>query len=111
MKDMGEADVIFGIRIKIEENGISLTHSHYIEKVLKRFKAFDYSPSRTPMDPNVKLMPNMGEPVSQLKYSHVIGSLMYVRTSTRPDIVYVVGKLRYPPVLKGYSDASWISNI
>ena len=83
MKDLGEADVILGIRIKREADGISLTQSHYIEKVLKKFKAFDSSPMSTPMDPNVKLMPNTGNPVSQLHYSQEIGSLMYAMTSTR----------------------------
>ncbi|GJX97043.1 zinc finger, CCHC-type containing protein [Tanacetum coccineum] len=33
MKDMGEADVILGIRIKHESNGITISQSHYIEKV------------------------------------------------------------------------------
>ncbi|GKD31919.1 zinc finger, CCHC-type containing protein, partial [Tanacetum coccineum] len=32
MKDMGEADVILGIRIKHESNRIAVSHSHYIEK-------------------------------------------------------------------------------
>ncbi|GJX56434.1 zinc finger, CCHC-type containing protein [Tanacetum coccineum] len=32
MKDMGEADVILGIRIKHESNGIAISQSHYIEK-------------------------------------------------------------------------------
>ncbi|GJX62480.1 zinc finger, CCHC-type containing protein [Tanacetum coccineum] len=32
MKDMGEADVILGIRIKHESNGIEISQSHYIEK-------------------------------------------------------------------------------
>ncbi|GKD01344.1 zinc finger, CCHC-type containing protein, partial [Tanacetum coccineum] len=31
MKDMGEADVILGIRIKHESNGIAISQSHYIE--------------------------------------------------------------------------------
>ncbi|GJR51390.1 ribonuclease H-like domain-containing protein [Tanacetum coccineum] len=33
MKDMGEADVIFGIRIKHESKGIYISPSHYIEKL------------------------------------------------------------------------------
>ncbi|GJR00962.1 hypothetical protein Tco_0523946 [Tanacetum coccineum] len=32
IKDMGEADVILGIRIKHESNGIAISQSHYIEK-------------------------------------------------------------------------------
>ncbi|GJU15450.1 zinc finger, CCHC-type containing protein [Tanacetum coccineum] len=37
MKDMGEADVILGIKIKRENKGIVITQSHYIEKILKKF--------------------------------------------------------------------------
>ncbi|KAK1413803.1 hypothetical protein QVD17_35586 [Tagetes erecta] len=36
MKDMGEAEVILGIRITRENNKISISQSHYIEKVLKK---------------------------------------------------------------------------
>ncbi|GKE45242.1 zinc finger, CCHC-type containing protein, partial [Tanacetum coccineum] len=50
MKDMGEADVILGIRIKHESNGIAISQSHYIEKVLKKFNYFDCTPVSTPMD-------------------------------------------------------------
>ncbi|GKB68865.1 zinc finger, CCHC-type containing protein [Tanacetum coccineum] len=93
MKDMGEADVILGIRIKHESNGIAISQSHYIEKVLKKFNYFDYTPVSTPMDTSKKLMLNKGQAVSQLEYSRVIGCLMYAMTCTRPDIAFVVGKL------------------
>ncbi|KAI3701767.1 hypothetical protein L6452_27096 [Arctium lappa] len=93
MKDMGEAKVILGIRIKRENKGIAITQSHYIEKVLKKFNYFDCSLVSTPFDPSVKLMPNSGEAVSQLEYSKAIGCLMYAMTSTRPDIAFAVGKL------------------
>ncbi|GJW98518.1 retrovirus-related pol polyprotein from transposon TNT 1-94, partial [Tanacetum coccineum] len=35
MKDIGEADVIFGIKNKHESNGKEISQSHYIDKVLK----------------------------------------------------------------------------
>ena len=38
MKDLGEADVILGIKIKTDGGRIKLIQSHYIEKVLNRFK-------------------------------------------------------------------------
>ncbi|GJZ69292.1 zinc finger, CCHC-type containing protein [Tanacetum coccineum] len=90
MKDMGEDDVIIGIRIKHEIS--------------------------TPMDRSEKLMHNNGQAVSQLEYSKGIGCLMYAMTCARPGIAFVVGKLSrlmysgYPLVLEGYTDASWISN-
>ncbi|GJT11365.1 zinc finger, CCHC-type containing protein [Tanacetum coccineum] len=144
MKDMGEADVILGIRIKHESNGIAIYQSHYIEKVLKKFNYFDCTPVSTPMDTSEKLMPNNGQAVSQLEYSRVISCLIYAMTCTRPDIAFFVGKLSmytsnpgtqhwqviqrvlkylkktmdyrliytgYPSVLKGYTNASWNSNI
>ncbi|GJR62246.1 hypothetical protein Tco_1504408 [Tanacetum coccineum] len=67
MKDIGEADVILGIKIKRENKGIVITQSHYIEKILKKFNHEDCSPS--------------------------IGCLMYAMASTRPDIAYVVSRL------------------
>ncbi|GKA33268.1 zinc finger, CCHC-type containing protein [Tanacetum coccineum] len=116
MKNMGEDDVILGIMIKHESNGISISQSHYIEKVLKKFNYFDCTLVSTLMDTSEKLISNNGQAVSQLEYSRVIGCLMYVMTCTRPGIAFVVGKLRrltytgYPSVLEGYTYASWISN-
>nr|GEY32843.1 zinc finger, CCHC-type [Tanacetum cinerariifolium] len=60
MKDMGEADVILGIRIKHESNGIAISQSHYIEKVLKKFNYSDCTPVSTPLDTCENLMPNRG---------------------------------------------------
>ncbi|GKF06427.1 zinc finger, CCHC-type containing protein, partial [Tanacetum coccineum] len=93
MKDMGEADVILGIKIKCENKGIVITQSHYSEKILKKFNREDCSPVSTSMDPVEKVKLNTFKPMDQLKYSRDIGCLMYAMTSTRPDIAYVVGRL------------------
>ncbi|GKE46370.1 zinc finger, CCHC-type containing protein [Tanacetum coccineum] len=111
MKDMGEADVILGIRIKHESNGIAISQSYYIEKVLKKFNYFDCTPVSTLMDTSEKLMPNNGQAVSQLEYSRVIGCLMYVMTCTRPDIAFAVGKLnRYTsnPGTQHWQAIQWV---
>ncbi|GJT60651.1 hypothetical protein Tco_1004184, partial [Tanacetum coccineum] len=57
-------DVLLGIRIKHESNGLAISQSHYIEKVLKKFNYSDCTLVSTPMD-----------------------------TSEKPDIAFVVGKL------------------
>ncbi|GKD14744.1 zinc finger, CCHC-type containing protein, partial [Tanacetum coccineum] len=93
IKDMKEADVILSIRTKHESNGLEISQSHYIKKVLKKFNYFDFTLVSTPMDTSEKLMPNNGEAVSQLEYSRVIGCMMYAMTCTRPDIAFVVGNL------------------
>nr|GEU95160.1 zinc finger, CCHC-type [Tanacetum cinerariifolium] len=93
MKDMGEANAIFGIKITCENKGIVITQSHYIKKILKKFNREDCSPVSTPINPVEKLKPNTGKPVDQLEYSKAIGCLMYAMTSTRPNIAYDVGRL------------------
>ncbi|GJW11835.1 zinc finger, CCHC-type containing protein [Tanacetum coccineum] len=93
MKDMGETDVILGIKIKRENKRIVITQSHYIEKILKKFNCEDCSLVSTPMNPVEKLKPNTCKLVDQLEYSRAIGCLMYVMTRTRPDIAYAVGRL------------------
>nr|GEU74520.1 hypothetical protein [Tanacetum cinerariifolium] len=93
VKDIGEADVILGIKIKCKNKRIVITQSHYIEKILKKFNREDCSSVSTLIDPVEKLKPNTGKPVNQLEYSRAIGCLMYAVTSTRPDIAYVVGRL------------------
>jgi hypothetical protein len=55
MKDPGEADVILNIKLVKADGGITLSQSHYVEKVLKRFDFFDCKPSPTPYDPSVTL--------------------------------------------------------
>ncbi|GJZ77064.1 hypothetical protein Tco_0641736 [Tanacetum coccineum] len=95
MIDIGETDVILGIKIKRENKGIIITQSRYIEKILKKFNREDCSQVSTPipMDSVEMLMSNTRKPVDQLEYSRAIGCLMYAMTSTRPDIAYTVGRL------------------
>jgi hypothetical protein len=55
MKDLGEADVILNIKLIKEESGITLSQSHYVEKVFSRFGYMDSKSSPTPYDPSVTL--------------------------------------------------------
>jgi hypothetical protein len=69
MKDLGEADVILNIKLIKGEDGITLSQSHYVEKVLTRFGHMDYKPVATPYDPSYTLCKYEGKPVNQLLYS------------------------------------------
>nr|GEV65942.1 zinc finger, CCHC-type [Tanacetum cinerariifolium] len=80
MKDMGEADIILGIKIKRENKWIVITLSHYIEKIFKKFNREGCSPTSTLMNPVEKLKPNTRKPVDQFEYSRAIGCLMYAMT-------------------------------
>ena len=92
MKDLGVADVILGIKISRTFGGLILSQSHHIEKLLDKFDKDESNISRTPVDINLHLSKKIGQNISQLEYSRIIGSLMYVMNCTRPDIAYSISK-------------------
>jgi hypothetical protein len=94
MKDLGEDDVILKIKLLREGNGgVTLVQSHYVEKVLSRFGYSECEPAPTPYDPSKLLKKNRRISRDQLRYSQIIGSLMYLASATWPDISFVVSKL------------------
>lgn len=90
MKDMGEADVILGIKITRNSESIMLSQEHYIKRMLKRFGHSDCSHVSTPYDGSIHLRKNKDQSVSQSEYAQIIGSLMHLMNYTRPDIAYDV---------------------
>ena len=93
MKDLGVVDVILGMKISRKSDGFVLSQSQYIKKVLEKFKEYDDSSVRTPIDVNLHLTKNKGQGIYQLEYSRIIGSLMYIMNCTRPNIAYAISKL------------------
>ena len=93
MKDLGLVDLILGVKVIRNSNGITLTQSHYAQTILERFKNNSKSTVKTPLDLQMHLTKNSGESVSQNEYTRVIGSLMYLTNCTRPDLVHAVNVL------------------
>ncbi|XP_073133324.1 uncharacterized protein [Henckelia pumila] len=93
MKDLGLAEVILGIKIHRTSEGMVLSQSHYVDKILEKFNKDDSALARTLIDTSQHLSNNRGQSISQLEYSRIIGSLMYLMSCTRPDIAYAVSKL------------------
>jgi hypothetical protein len=69
MKDLGEVNVILNIKLIKTYGGITLSPSHYVEKVLKRFGFSDSKPSATPYDLRMTLRKNKRIGLNQLRYS------------------------------------------
>nr|GEV95121.1 Pol polyprotein [Tanacetum cinerariifolium] len=70
MKAMGEADVIFGIRIQKNSNRYILTQSHYIDKTLKKFGHHDDRPVVAPFNSKIS---NHNEGKSTSGYVFTLG--------------------------------------
>uniref|UniRef100_A0A2N9GXV4 Reverse transcriptase Ty1/copia-type domain-containing protein n=1 Tax=Fagus sylvatica TaxID=28930 RepID=A0A2N9GXV4_FAGSY len=93
MKDLNEADTILGIKVKRHSEGYALCQSHYIEKVLLKYKHLNVKEVNTPFDSNYKLVENTGRAIAQLEFASAIGSMMYAMHCTRPDIAFAVNRL------------------
>ncbi|KAM1307924.1 hypothetical protein ACFX2H_010118 [Malus domestica] len=93
MKDLNEVDTILGIKVKKHSRDYALCQSHYIEKLLLKFKHLQIKEANTPYDHNETLLNDSGRSVAQLEYASVIGSLMYAMHCTIPDIAFAVSKL------------------
>ena len=69
MKELGNADLILGMKIVRTDNSIHLCQSHYTQKLLDKFRYSDYSSVSTPYDPSIHLMKNTENSIHQEKYA------------------------------------------
>ena len=60
MNDLREVNTISGIEVKRHEEGFSLNQSHYIKKLLNKFKLLKIKDANTPIDFSVKYIENFG---------------------------------------------------
>ncbi|KAK4382475.1 hypothetical protein Sango_2868500 [Sesamum angolense] len=92
MKDMGEADIIFGIKLIHSTDGIAISQSHYVEKIIVKFGYQNSRIAKTCYDSSIALFKNENSvSVAQLRYFQIIGSLQYLANG--PDISFFVSKL------------------
>ena len=102
LRDLGPTKFLLGIHITrdIVKRTISLSQRQYIINVLEHFGMSECNPVLTPIDPSVSLTldmcPKTDEETREMKnvpYLTAVGSLMYLATTTRPDIAFAVGVL------------------
>jgi len=58
MKDLGEVNIILGIKVIRSEDGLMLSQEHYVERLLKKFEYFNVTSVSTPFDANSQLKKN-----------------------------------------------------
>lgn len=90
--------------MKIDRDGnqrrLSITQPDSIDAILKKFKMEDCNSVSTPAEPGLKLTKNMSpqsdkekEEMEQIPYKESVGALLYISTTTRPDISYAVSQV------------------
>jgi len=95
MEDLGSAKLCLGINVSrdTDTGSISLDQKHYIDELVCKFGLSDAKTVKTPMLPNLDLQHGNPGNLPDVPYQQLLGSLMYIAVSTRPDICYSVGKL------------------
>jgi len=94
MKDLGEAKVILGLKIRRENalGTLKLSQGKYAAQVLEKFGMAECNPIETPLEVGLQLV-KTDESGDALPYREAVGSLMYLMVRTRPDLVFAIGKL------------------
>ncbi len=100
MHDLGPLSFALGIKFdQLKDNSIQMSQALYVEKLLEKFGMQDAREVATPLELKNANKPKKGEPeVSPPlqdinKYQQLVGSLIYLSNSTRPDIAYAVSSL------------------
>ena len=99
-RDLGELKYLLGITIARCEDFIMIHQKNYIEKLINQYKNLNASkPVDIPMQ-SYKLTIELTDETDELRqlidptiYRQAIGSLIYLMTSTRPDISFAVSLL------------------
>src|SRR5260370_33221487 len=93
--NMGATSKIIGIEIKRSDDELSISQKKNIESILARQGYTDINSIVTPLDPKVKLEPNLdgNQGDRSNAYAQLLGELQYVANATRPDITYAVNRL------------------
>jgi len=94
MKDLRQAKHYLGIEIEYDENKrkLSLSQTKYINSLAEKYNVLYSKKINTPMEINLKLEPAIEEE-QNLPFRNLIGALLYVATSTRPDVSFATNYL------------------
>ena len=87
-KDLGEVSHILSMKIDRREDGsLSISQEHLIEELLQQYDMSEAKAASTPLPSGLKLQivsPNK----NNLPYRQLVGSLMYLANTSRPDIAF-----------------------
>lgn len=114
IKHIGKLKYFLGIEFHTIEDGIVLTQRKYITLLIEKFQMKDCNPVNTIMNISEKLFKEMcpltkeeKEEMKYLPYQNLIGSLLYLAVTSRPDIAFAVSKLSQFNINPGKSH--WIA--
>ncbi|KAH9127698.1 hypothetical protein AeMF1_002039 [Aphanomyces euteiches] len=90
MKDLGPLTYCLGIEVeRLEDGSILLHQSKYVSDILAKHDLANCNPVSTPQDSHSAAFHSSSSSPS-LPFRTVVGELLYLTTTTRPDIAFTV---------------------
>lgn len=90
-KDLGNMKVFLGMEIERNKEQIIIRQTKLIGKVLERFNMQDCNGVKTPMEANLQISDD--DRRIEVPFRELVGNLMYLTVTSRPDLAYPVGYL------------------
>ena len=92
--DKGELQDFLGITVRRTDDTLALSQKQLIDELLSDHDMLNCNGAKTPMSTTVDLNESeCSTPAEACRYQSIVGSLMYLASSTRPDIQYSTNKL------------------
>lgn len=102
MKDLGQVNEI--LRMRVEREGatgsIRISQEAYVRRIIEKFGMTCANPVSTPIESGVKLSrkdeatsKEEKDELKQIPYRELVGSLIYLVNTTRPDISFAANAL------------------
>lgn len=88
MKDIGEVNCFLGMKIerKVEQRVLRISQRAFLERLLQRFNMSDCKPVSTPIENRLRLQRGEESKRTDKPYRELVGCLVYVTLTTRPDL-------------------------
>ncbi|MBW0532992.1 hypothetical protein O181_072707 [Austropuccinia psidii MF-1] len=98
MKDLGKAQLLFGIKIDHLDDGFSLNQEHYINELADKYNIHNLLPSNTPLKPHIQLSISSDKEHEEfnkleINYRSAVGSPNYISSNTCPNITFAISHL------------------
>lgn len=92
-KNLGKMERFLGMEIQRNEDTIIIKQTNMIEKILQKFNMSDCKGMKTPMEINYNIQIYDDEEILDVPYRELIGSLIYLTVTSRPDLTFAVSYL------------------
>lgn len=95
LSELGELHSLVGIRIERNDTEYTLDQTSYIETIYKKYAKLNLPVRSLPLSTSCKIEPTKENDkiYDNKQYRSLLGALMYIAVSTRPDISFSIGLL------------------